>query len=168
VTLDLDAAGLVLLVLSTIAAALLVPDLSAGLLGQPAFAGVVGGGVALALIVVLRRGRRGSGAERLVLAIFLALMPSIYVASCLRFGGGTGWLSLEVGGQFLFAALAFAGWRWTPRLLVAGIAGHGLIWDLSHYGRTSFMPDWYAIACMVVDLGWAFYAATQAKALHSP
>ncbi len=23
------------------------------------------------------------------------------------------------------------------------------------------MPDWYATACLVVDLGWGFYAFTQ-------
>lgn len=161
---DPDALGLAALVLSTMAATLLVPDLSLAALGDPAFGAVVGAAVTLTLVVVLRgRGRRGSVLERSAFAIFLALMPMVYVVSRLRFGGSANWLWLELLGQGVFAGLALVGARRSPWILAAGIAGHGLLWDSWHYGRTPFMPDWYAIACLIVDVGWGLYVATQAR-----
>jgi hypothetical protein len=165
---DHDALGLAALVLSTLAALLLVPDLSVALLGHPAFGAVIGAAAMLTLIVVLRgRGRRGSALERFAFAAFLALMPTVYVMSRLRFGGSANWLGLELLGQGLFAALALVGARRSPWILAAGIAGHGLLWDSWHHGRTPFMPDWYAIACLIVDVGWGLYVATQVRAWRS-
>ena len=162
---DHDALGLAALVLSTMAALLLVPDLSLAVLGQPAFGAVIGAALTLTLVVVLRgRGRRGSALERSAFAIFLALMPTVYVVSRLRFGGSLQWLWLELLGQGLFAVLALVGARRSPWILAAGIAGHGLLWDSWHHGRTPFMLDWYAVACLIVDVGWGFYVATQVRA----
>jgi hypothetical protein len=55
-----------------------------------------------------------------------------------------------------------AGVRRAPWLLAAGIAGHGLLWDAWHFNRGGFVPDWYVLACLVVDLTFGFYVATQA------
>src|SRR5688572_8149436 len=105
-----DTIGLVLLIVSFTAAALLVPDLSLQLVSQPVFGGVVGAAVLLCLIVVLRsQGRRGSPLERLCLALFLLFMPTVYLMSWLRFGEDRSWLWIELCGQALYGCLAFAG-----------------------------------------------------------
>ena len=162
---DQDATGLGLFVVTMIAAALLVPELSVGLLGQPAFWAVIGGAVTLTVITILRsQGRRGTAVERVVLATFLFLMPTVYLASWLRSGGEITWFWIELSGQVGFGALAVLGLRRSPWLLAAGIGAHGLLWDAWHYGRTPFMPDWYAIACAVVDVGAGVYVATQVSA----
>ncbi len=159
---DLDALGLAAFVVATFAAALVVPDLSLSLVGLPVFHAVVASAVVLTLVTVVRaRGPRGSRLERVSMALFLSLMPTIYLMSWLRFGGGGEWLLTELAGQVVFAALAIAGYRRWPWLLVLGIGGHGLLWDAWHYGRTPFMPAWYAIFCAVVDVGLAIYVATQ-------
>jgi len=162
---DLDALGLAALTLSTSAATLLVPDLTLAALAHPAWSAAVSTPLLFTLIVVLRgRGRRGTSLERYVFAAFLALMPWVYVGSLLFTGGSAEWLWIELGGQLIFAALAVAGVRSSPWFLVAGIAAHGVLWDAWHYGRTPFMPDWYAVACLIIDVGWAVYAATQVQA----
>ena len=164
---DLDGIGLALLVLSTVAALLLVPDLTVAVRHPPTFGAIVGGGLTLMGIVVLRgRGRRGTRLERVGLAVFLSLMPTVYLSSRLLYGTGSSWLWLELAGQLVFVALAVAGVRASPWFLVVGLAAHGLS-DAAHYGRTPFVPDWYAVACAVVDLPWAVYVATQVPAWRS-
>lgn len=162
---DLDALGLAALVLSTVSAAFLLPDLSLGLLGQPGFHAMLVTAGVLTLVVVLRsRGRRGSVLERAALALFLALMPSVYLMSGMRNGASGHWLGLELVGQVVFAALAYWGFRSQPWALAAGIAAHGLLWDSWHHNSAPFMPDWYPPACLIVDVGWGFYVATQVSA----
>lgn len=91
---DLDAWGVAAFALATFGAALLVPDLSLALVGQPVFGAVVGSVVVVTVVIVLRaRGKRGSALERTSLALFLLFMPTVYLASWLRFGGGSGWRS---------------------------------------------------------------------------
>jgi hypothetical protein len=166
---DFDAAGLVGLALSTLLALHLAPALSLHALGDPAFAAMVATALVFCRIVVLRaRHRRGTRRERFVLSAFLALMPAIYVLCWLRFDRTSGWIWPELLGLLGFSALAVLGLRGSPWWLVAGIAGHGLLWDTWHYGRAPFIPDWYAVACTVVDLAWAFYAAAQVRAWNEP
>jgi hypothetical protein len=166
---DLDAIGLVLLVSSYTAAALLVPDLSLKLAGEPVFGGVVGAAALLCLIVVLRaKGRRGTALERRCLALFLLLMPTVYLTSWLRAGGERSWLWIEMGGQILYGGLAFAGLLRSPWFLAAGIAAHGLLWDSWHLGRAPFIPDWYVLACVIIDVCFAAYVAAQVRAWRSP
>lgn len=163
---SLDSLGLVLLPLSVAAALLTVPDLSAATVAHPTFAAMVACTGVLALITALRgRGRRGTRIERGTLALFLLLMPTIYLASWLQAGGSHhGWFGVELAGQAAFAVLAFLGWRRAPLLLGVGILAHGTLWDAWHFGRTPFMPDWYAIACGVVDVGCGIYALAQVRA----
>ena len=61
----------------------------------------------------------------------------------------------------IFAVLAVAGLRGSGWYLAVGIAAHGLAWDLWHHGRTTFIPDWYTIGCLIVDVGWGLYAASR-------
>lgn len=111
------------------------------------------------LLFLRRLGPRGARAERIVLAVFLASMPLVYTSTWYRAGVG-GSIGIEVAGFVLFAILALIGATRAPWVLVIGIAAHGL-WDLAHHGRSAFMPDWYALACAIVDAGVAIYAASR-------
>ena len=165
-TIDLDGTGLALLVLSIVAAVLLVPDMSAALVAQPAFHGILAASAVTTVVVVLRgRGIRGSTLERRLFGVFLGLMPTVYILSALRRGDVSGWLAVELAGQVVFAAIAVLGVRRWPWMLAGGIAAHGLLWDAWHHGRSSaFMPDWYTVACAIIDVGWAVYVAAQVGA----
>lgn len=157
-----DAVGLAVLSLSTSGALLLVPDLSLASLKNPADAAAIGTCFVFTVLMVLRgMGIRGSRAERYLFATFLAFMPVVYIENRLLFGGSMEWLYLELGGLVIFATLAILGLKVSPWFTVFGIATHGLFWDSWHYDRASFMPSWYAATCLVIDVGWAIYAATQ-------
>jgi hypothetical protein len=69
------------------------------------------------------------------------------------------WLWVEVLGLLIFAALAILGVQRSPWFLAIGIVLHGITWDSWHYGRSAYMPDWYAFACFAVDLVLGAYVA---------
>jgi hypothetical protein len=155
-----DRAALVVLVLSCAGAGFLVPDAPWRHLGEPTHQAAIAMVAVLAILLVLRAlGPRGARLERAVLAVFLASMPLVYVGAWFRAGAG-GSIGTEVAGVFLFAPLALIGLVRAPQVLAIGIAAHGL-WDLAHYGRSAFMPDWYALGCAVADAGVATYAAAR-------
>jgi hypothetical protein len=157
----MDTIAITVLILSTSAALLLAPDLHLHDLVEPTIGATLATPVVLTALLVLRLGGWRSIFERRLLATFLLFMPTVYLTSFTLHGGGAPWPTLEVAGQAIFAALAFAGLRYSGWILVAGLAGHGLLWDLWHHGRTPFVPDWYTVGCLVVDVGWAFYAGTR-------
>jgi hypothetical protein len=64
----------------------------------------------------------------------------------------------------IFVGAAALGWRGSIWWLALGIAAHGLLWDLWHYGRTAFVPDWYTVGCLVTDVSLGVYVALQAPA----
>lgn len=162
---DLDKIGLPVLVLATAGGVMLVPDLDAHLLTQPSFWAVVSACLLLAAVVSVRaRIGRGTSIERIGLGAFLFLMPTVYLAAWVREGGEVEWLWIELVGQVLFGVAAVYGAMKSPLVLAIGIAAHGLLWDTWHHGQTTFMPDWYATACLVVDVGWGFYAYAQVRA----
>jgi hypothetical protein len=80
---DLDTLGLLALVLGYSFAALLVPAFRPlDLLLEPSLGAVPGTAALVALVVVLRaRGRRGSRLELRAMAVFLAVMPTVYLSS---------------------------------------------------------------------------------------
>ena len=162
---DHDGAGLAALVVSALGACLLVPDVTASLVREPAFGGVTGLFLILPWVVVLRgSGRRGTRLERRIWAAFLALMPTVYLSSWWRFGGDRSSLMVELVGQVAFAALAFLGLRRSPWFLALGLIAHGVLWDLWHHGRAHYIPDWYSLACVIVDVGAGLYVASQVRA----
>lgn len=162
-----DAIGLTALTLSTTFALLFVPDLTLESLKNPAESAAVGTCFTFAILVVLRgSGKRASRMEQYLLAIFLGIMPLVYIQSRLVFGGSMEWLYIELGGLLIFPTLAVLGLKVSPWFTVAGLAAHGLLWDSWHPGRADFMPSWYAAACLSIDLGWAIYAATQVQAFR--
>lgn len=162
-----DAMGLVALTFSTSLALLLVPDLSSNSWKSPAETGAVGMALVFTIVVLLRcSGQRGSRFEQYLLAVVLGFMPLVYIESCLLLGGGMEWLFVEIVGFVVFASLAVLGLKVSPWFTVVGIAAHGLLWDSWHPGRATFVPSWYAAACLSIDVGWAFYVATQVPAFR--
>jgi hypothetical protein len=112
-------------------------------------------------------GARGIAIERVVLALFLAAMPLVYILRWLfdRDGASNVWLWLELLGLGIYATLAVLGLKVSPWYLAAGIAGHGIAWDLWHdFIAETYMPHWYAIACLLVDLGLGVYVAARIPA----
>jgi hypothetical protein len=113
------------------------------------------------------RGLRGVNFERRLLVGFLVAMPLVYVARYLFDSIGRApsfWLWIEVLGIPLFATLAVLGLKRSPWFLSMGIVGHGLAWDSWHYRSSSYIPDWYSIACMAVDLALGAYVAVRIPA----
>lgn len=151
--------ALVSILLSTQIALLLVPDLTRATLLHPTFAAVLTAVLLLVWLLALRPAPRD---ELRALAAFLFLMPTVYLAAFALdwFLNGRGelvWLMIEAAGQIVFAVFALLGVRRGPGWLAAGILLHGIGWDLWHYGLTAYMPDWYALACLAVDVGWSIY-----------
>ena len=105
--------------------------------------------------------------ERLIPAVFLAAMPLIYLWGALRTpntGPENVWL--EVLGLVIFASLAIWG-HWRSDLIVAlGIAAHGLTWDAWHHGF-SYIQNWYAVGCLIIDVALAFLLVAQFLAKQS-
>ena len=101
--------------------------------------------------------------EKLVLALFLAGMPLIYIWAAALAGDHDG-LMLEAIGLPLFGALALWGYLRKPALLGVGILAHGIAWDAWHHGHSAYMPDWYALGCLLVDVALGMLVFTQLRA----
>lgn len=156
-----DGVGLLFLVAQLVATPLVVPDWAFSHLWQPVYVAAIASILTSLLILGLRvSGRRGSGLERQALALFLAGMPLIYLASW-ALAPEPGWLGIELVGLVVYGTLAFLGWKRSVWFLAAGIAAHGVFWDAWHHGRVGFVPDWYAVGCFIVDVGLGIYVATE-------
>ena len=143
----------------------MVPSWTA--LGDPFLLGAVATAVTLACLWLTRwLGSRAMKFERAWLAIFLVGMPLVYMLGWLaaRNLAATSWILVEFLGLALFAALAVLGFKNSPWFLVVGIAGHGIAWDSWHYKNSAYVPDWYAVACLLVDLVLAAYVAARVPA----
>lgn len=147
------------------AALYLVPHWSE--LSDPCTLASIAGGVTLILMYVTRwRGDAWIPLERGVLAVFLAGMPVIYVARWLFFKPADSepvWFAVELAGLGIFGLLTVLGLKRSPWFLVVGIAGHGIVWDLSHL-TSAYIPTWYTIMCMLVDIGLGLYTASRIPA----
>lgn len=110
------------------------------------------------------RGSRAVIFERNLLAAFLVGMPLVYVSRYLFASGGrvaNYWFWIEVLGTAIFSALAVFGVKRSPWFLVIGMVLHGLAWDIWHYHNSAYIPDWYVIACLAVDLAFGAYLAAR-------
>lgn len=143
----------------------LVPSWQGALTDPCHLAGLFSAATIVLLVVTRHLGRRGIVVERRVLAIFLAGMPLIYVASWLSTrspGAGSGWLWVEIAAIPLYSVLALLGLTRSPWFLAAGIVAHGVAWDSWHYfTKTAYIPAWYAVGCFLVDVGLGVYIATR-------
>ncbi len=146
----------------------IVPEWSLRHLPEPVYLATMSSVVVAVLIVGLRLRAKGTEAERLLLALFLGGMPLVYVSSwVLAAQAGIGQLVIELAGVAIFGSLAYLGLKRSPWFLVGGIVAHGLVWDLAHHGHSSFVPDWYALGCLVADVGVGVYAAAQVSAWNA-
>jgi len=131
------------------------------------WASVAAGATILLLLVTRHLGDHARLFEVRWLAVFLAGMPLIYLARWTLKAAPTGkstWLLVELAGVLLYVTLAILGLK-RPWLIAAGIAAHGIAWDVWHYfPGSSYIPSWYAIGCLVVDIGLGTYAATRIPA----
>ena len=111
-------------------------------------------------------GSRAMKFERTMLAAFLVAMPLVYVKGwfAVRDHVASSGIWVELLGLTLFAAFAALGLKNSPWFLAIGIAGHGFAWDLWHYKNSAYIPDWYAMACMLVDLALSAYVASRVPA----
>ena len=146
----------------------LVPSWQAAFTDPCHIAGILSTGTIVLLIVTRHLGRSGIVIERRFLALFLAGMPLVSVATWLvtrGAGAGSGWLWVEIAGVPLYTALAIFGLMRSPWLLAGGIVAHGVAWDSWHYfTKTAYLPTWYAIGCFLVDVGLGLYIATRIPA----
>ena len=97
-------------------------------------------------------------------------MPLVFVTRYLFASGGRAadlWLWVEALGLSVFTALAVLGVKRSPWFLAIGIVLHGLTWDSWHYHYSTYMPDWYAFACFVIDLVLGTYVAARVPAYES-
>lgn len=138
-------------------------------LPAPDYWGVAGSLITCATVIYLRRwSGAGSRAELTLWAIFLVLMPVVYVAAWIRAGVVTAALGVEIAGFVAYGVVALLGRR-SPWFLVAGIGAHGL-WDAWHIGNLAFpgpryITRWYAIFCLIIDVAFAAYAASVLRKL---
>ena len=144
--------------------------------GDPFLLAAVAGAVTVACLWLTRwLGTRALKFELTWLAIFLVGMPLIYVMGWFvaRDHAARSWLWVELLGLAIYAAFAALGLKKSAWFLVIGIAAHGLAWDSWHYKNSAYTPDWYAVACFLVDITLAAYVATRVPAYredarHSP
>jgi hypothetical protein len=136
--------------------------------GDPCFFAVVATAVVVVFLWLTRwLGSRGVKFESTLFAAFLAGMPLVYVARYLFASTArtpTVWLWVEILGIPLFSTLAILGLKRSPWFLASGIVVHGLAWDSWHYRNSVYVPDWYAIFCLVVDLAFGAYVAARIPA----
>jgi hypothetical protein len=110
------------------------------------------------------QGLRGATVERYMLAGFLVYMTLVYVMRYLFVSIGraaNSWLWIEILSVPIFAVLAVLGVKRSPWFLAIGIAFHGLAWDSWHYRNSTYMPDWYIVACLTVDVTLGAYVAAR-------
>jgi len=155
----------VLIVLSLVTAWTLYMVPSWQALGDPFLLAAVAGAVTVACLW-LTRWQGAMKFERAWLAAFLVGMPLIYVMGWFvaRDHVASLWLWIELLGLAIYAAFAVLGLKKSPWFLVIGIAGHGIAWDAWHYKNSAYVPDWYAVACLLVDLALAAYVSTRVPA----
>lgn len=135
--------------------------------GNPFLLAAVAGAVTVACLWLTRwGGSRATKFERAWLAAFLVGMPLIYVTGWFlaRDHVASSWMWVELLGLAIYAAFAVLGLKKSAWFLVIGIAGHGVAWDSWHYKSSAYVPDWYAIACLLVDLALAAYVAARVPA----
>ncbi len=151
-------------VLTTAAGVALVPSWTA--LGDVCVQAAYFAVLTIAVLSVTRRlGPRGFAFERRWAALFLAGMPLVYVARWFLAGtpAGEGWLAIELAGLVGYGTLAFLGLWHRPALLALGVAGHGLAWDAWHLLGSSYVPRWYAVGCLLVDVGLGAYLLVRSR-----
>jgi len=135
--------------------------------GDPFLLGAIAGAVTVACLWLTRwLGSRAVKFERAWLAAFLVGMPLVYVMGwfAARQRAASSWIWVELLGLALFAAFAALGFKNSAWFLAIGIAGHGLGWDSWHVENSAYVPHWYAVGCLLVDLALGAYLVARIPA----
>ncbi len=135
---------------------------SAAVFSDPCVLAAIASGLLILILAACRYADRNVDRERQALTVFLAGMPIVYLLRGLLAGtsASAGWFWVECAGAMIFEALAWIGYRRLPWLLAFGIVAHGMLWDSWHFHST-YIPSWYALGCLLVDVGVGFYAAVR-------
>jgi len=135
------------------------------LLSDPCGVATIAAGVLVLMLTATLLSGRFISVERTALSMFLAGMPLVYLARGWLFGGvgPGGWLWMEGAGMLVFGALAWLGHSRSPWILALGIAAHGMLWDSWHF-PSAYIPSWYALGCLLVDVGLGLYVAVRMSA----
>jgi hypothetical protein len=106
--------------------------------------------------------------ERGFYPVMLIVIASYYVLFAVM-GGSPGAMAAEASILCLFAALAVLGFKRSPWLVVAGLAGHGVL-DLvhPHLVANPGAPAWWPMFCLTFDLAAAGYLAAQLAPARRP
>lgn len=128
---------------------------------NPAYFALVGATLSAAIYVGVSLVVADSMAwRRLLLALFLAGMPLIYLwAAVVASDRST--VVLESIGLVVIIAMAVFGFRRSLLVLGAGIAAHGIAWDAWHHHRAGYIEPWYPVGCLIVDVAFFGVAAAQ-------
>lgn len=114
-------------------------------------------GVILAIVVGVFAGVVGFDRERSFYSLVLIVVGSYYLLFAAMAASTTA-LIAEAGPMLVFVAAAVIGFRWTPWLVVVGLAGHG-VFDFFHPGVISNagVPVWWPGFCLAYDVTAAVY-----------
>jgi hypothetical protein len=109
-------------------------------------------GAVLALLTYALGKFAGFDRDRAFYATILIVVGHYYVLFAAE-AGATSALIAELAGMIVFVALAVAGFKFTPWLIPAGLAAHGLF-DLVHgYLVTNpGVPTWWPAFCGTYDV----------------
>ena len=128
----------------------------------PYFATIAAALTALTLFGLRLAPTRRPRVEALVLALFLAGMPLIYLA-CAALAHDEAGMRVELVGLVIYGALALWGYRRSPLVLAVGIGAHGILWDAWHHRSSAYVPDWYSLGCLLVDVVFALLVVAIAR-----
>lgn len=137
----------------------------AAVFSDPCVLATIVAGLLILILTACRFSDRNITSERQALALFLAGMPIVYLLRGLQTGitASSGWIWVEIIGAMIFGALAWIGYRRLPWLLAFGIAAHGMLWDSWHL-HSAYIPSWFSLGCLLVDVGVGLYAAVRISA----
>jgi hypothetical protein len=159
--------AVVLLVAQFVATIAILPDSPLAHPTEPTYIAAVAALLTTVVLLVARFVARPPWFDRLVLAMFLAAMPFIYVW-CALLRGDTVDLGVEAIGIVIYVAAAVAGYTRWPWLLGVGILLHGVGWDAWHHAHSGYVPDWYSLACLIADVGVGAFALAFVREIAPP
>lgn len=112
-------------------------------------------GLVLSFGVALFAATVGFDRDRAFYPTVLVIVASYYVLFAVQ-SQSPGTVVIEYGAMAAFVAIAISGFRTTPWITVAGLAGHG-VFDAfhGHLVQNSGVPEWWPAFCLAYDVGAA-------------
>lgn len=125
-------------------------------------------GLVLGLITVVSARIIGLDRERGFFSILLMVIATYYILFA-TMGHAPGAIVAEAVAASVFSAVAVAGFKWTPWLVVAGLACHGLF-DLFHGTLIANpgVPAFWPVFCAAFDVVLAACLAWQLRSRQVP